>query len=253
MVDHAVFTSDWSDLFLGDFTYANDLSAEHYGLPAPGTMDFVLTSTAGTGRAGLFSQGAVASVGNHAMDTSPTKRGQFVRRRLMCDPVPPPPPSAPSDAPPARESGRCKVDRYAQHRDNPSCASCHQDLDDIGFGLERLDPAGAWRDHDYVPYTGGVADTACPLDGQGAVTELGAFQGPLELAEMLFDEGLIPRCGTTHLLAFAHGLDVEAVPPEAVTRLTDAFAASGWRFDTLLLDVVADPSFIAPLPSEASP
>ena len=37
-------------------------------------------------------------------------------------------------------------ERLEQHRANPACAVCHNQMDPIGFGLENYDASGAWRD-----------------------------------------------------------------------------------------------------------
>src|SRR5205823_11207851 len=95
-------------------------------------------------RRGLFTRAAFLSNGAKAGDTSPTGRGKFVRERLLCQTIAPPPPGVPTDAPPST-GGTCKVDRYAAHRANPSCAGCHSQMDPVGFGLENFDRFGRWR------------------------------------------------------------------------------------------------------------
>jgi hypothetical protein len=60
----------------------------------------------------------VLSAFNKFSDTSPTQRGIFVRTRLMCDRVDPPPPAVVADQPPGDSTAECKSDRYAVHRDS---------------------------------------------------------------------------------------------------------------------------------------
>jgi hypothetical protein len=36
-------------------------------------------------------------------------------------------------------------DQLDKHRNNESCASCHQTIDPPGFALENYDPVGIWR------------------------------------------------------------------------------------------------------------
>ena len=38
--------------------------------------------------------------------------------------------------------------RMEQHRANPACATCHQKMDPLGFGLENFDGIGGWRTTD---------------------------------------------------------------------------------------------------------
>ena len=67
--------------------------------------------------------------------------------------------------------------RMEQHRANPSCASCHQRMDPLGFGFENFDAIGAWRDRD-----GKFA-----IDPSGALPDGQSFKGPAELRAILKD------------------------------------------------------------------
>ncbi len=66
-----------------------------------------------------------------------------MRQRLLCQDF---------GVPPANAGGVPDVDpsattreRFRQHTDDPSCFSCHQYIDDLGFGFERFDAIGAYR------------------------------------------------------------------------------------------------------------
>ncbi len=55
--------------------------------------------------------------------------------------------------PVARGVGRGRVAKSVReqlevHRANPTCASCHRNMDPLGFGLENYDAIGRWRDTD---------------------------------------------------------------------------------------------------------
>src|SRR6185503_20729282 len=118
--------------------------AAHYGLPAPAGGGPAWVPYGADPRRGILSHGAVLAAGAKFDDTSPTLRGVFVRNRLLCQVVPPPPPNVAVDEPPQSVTSRCKVDRYAAHRTG-SCASCHSQTDPISFGLENYDRSGAYR------------------------------------------------------------------------------------------------------------
>ena len=68
-------------------------------------------------------------------------RGKFLLNNSSALPTPPPPPGVdtnlrrakPGAAPPTIR------ERLAQHRSNPSCASCHAVIDPLGFALENFD------------------------------------------------------------------------------------------------------------------
>ena len=99
---------DYFDLFKSQETFVNDFLADHYGLPKPGSTTGAWVSYGQSPRRGILSQGAVLSAGAKFDDTSPTLRGIFIRTRLLCQTIPPPPPTVNVDKPPesSTEIGR---------------------------------------------------------------------------------------------------------------------------------------------------
>ena len=60
--------------------------------------------------------------------------------------TPPPPPDVPDlDQERAAAAPQTIRELLEQHRANPNCASCHDQIDPIGFGLENYDLLGRWR------------------------------------------------------------------------------------------------------------
>ena len=232
----------WTELIVGRSTFGDAVAAEHYQLPydgagAAGWLDY----PEGDLRSGILAQGAFASVGNNAQDTSPVKRGKLVRERLMCDVVGPPPPNPIADAPPHFDSAPCKADRYAQHRSDPACAACHAGLDGIGFGLENYDKDGKRREFDYLQFQP-IENENCPISGEGELPGYGSFVGPAGLAALLVDNELVQACAVQQLATWATGEVVSKSDPR-VQPLLESFRSSGWRFDTLLLDLVSSDLF----------
>ena len=78
--------------------------------------------------------------------------------------------------PEAMPSGTLR-DLLEQHRKNPVCASCHDVMDPLGFGLEGYDGVGSFRTED----TGGFAiDAASVGASHGSVLAmLGALSALL--------------------------------------------------------------------------
>lgn len=228
---------DYFRIFTADQTYANDLLATHYGLPAPGSQTAAWLSYGASGRKGILSHGSVLSQGAKFSDTSPTQRGIWVRTRLLCQEVAPPPPSVNADEPPAATNGgNCKKDRYAAHANVGSCASCHRNLDGIGWGLESYDKAGRFRAHD-------DGDPTCLIDGKGTVTEQGDFTGPAGLADMLMASGKLEYCVATQMFRFAHGRRETLADAQTVDGWVNQWKAKDRNFQDLVLTVVSDPTF----------
>jgi len=238
LVNKVIFddASDYFDLFQANQTYLNDFLADHYGLPRPGSSSFQWVSYGASGRKGLLSHGSFLSAGAKFNDTSPTQRGIFVRTRLLCQQVEPPPPTVNVDQPPTSPTSNCKADRYAAHATVGSCAACHRKLDPIGFGLERYDRAGHFRTTD-------DGHPECPISGDGRIDELGAFNGPAALEDLLLASGELERCVTTQLYRFAMGK--QESPDEAVLigQLATKFHGSNRSFKQLLLDFTSHETF----------
>lgn len=247
LLDRVIFEEQRSylDLFTMDETYLDATLADHYGLPRPsGGAGWVPYGD--TGRAGILSHGSVLAAFSKFTDTSPTQRGIFVRTRLLCQTIGRPPANVMADKPPGDKDAVCKSDRYAEHRSNGACASCHDQLDPIGFGLEQFDIAGRRREHDE-----GLPQ--CAIEGSGAVTGYGDFSGPAELGALLVENDLVQDCVVRQLTQFALGRKPEGSEEQLVETLANDFATNRYAFDRLLVDMIAQPAFALRREPEVSP
>lgn len=241
LVERVVFEAghDWVELFTSGEAFLSPELAAHYGIDGIATEGWV--DVASHGRMGVLGSGAFLSVASNVDDTSPTKRGKLVRERLMCQSIPPPPPDVMADVPPTALGGECRLDQYRAHGQG-SCAGCHALMDPIGFGLERYDQLGRFREYEYFS-EGLDLNDACPLDGQGQIAELGAFTDPAGLAQLLVDADIVQDCMVTQLYTFAMGHAPAADDARFVDALGQSFTDSGHRFDELLRAIVTDDAF----------
>lgn len=238
LVERVVFDegASWLELFTAQETFVGDLLAEHYGLPAPGTDGPQWVGYGDSGRRGLLSHGAFLSVAAAIADTSPTRRGKHVRRRLMCQDVPPPPPDVDVDQAPQSTDSPCKWDAYAAHRDTGgACSGCHALMDPIGFGLENYDREGRFRIHD-------IDLPQCEITGEGDLDGI-AFRGPAELADRLIESETLDACAVTHVIRFAIGRELDEEDTPLFEDLTEAFRTNDHRLDVLLLELVSSEAF----------
>lgn len=249
LVERVVFDEarPWTDLFTSTETFLDATLAQHYGLPAPAVASGDWIDTSGSGRQGILSSGAFLSAAANPLDTSPTKRGKLVSERLLCLTVPPPPPDVMADKPPATELAACKADRYQAHRTEARCAGCHQSMDGIGFGLERYDREGRYREVE-------EDNPACAISGNGELPGQGAFNGPAELSDLLVGANLLDACVVAQLFEFTMGRPAEPVEQPLVEDHAARFADDGRLFDALLLEIVGSDAFaFGRAPVEASP
>ena len=82
----------------------------------------------------------------HSLRTSPVKRGYWVVRQLLGERIPPPPPDVPELPSDESKLGDLTLrEVLAKHRENKSCAGCHDRFDALGVALEGFGPIGERR------------------------------------------------------------------------------------------------------------
>jgi hypothetical protein len=216
-----------------DYTFVNERLAKLYGLKDVKGEQFRKVSLKGTPRGGVLTQASVLAVTSNPTRTSPVKRGKFILESILGTPPPPPPP----DVEELKEGPELKGtlrQRMEQHRSNPSCASCHQRMDALGFGFENFDPIGAWRTRD-----GGQ-----PIDPSGVLPDGKSFQGPADLRKVLLEKReQFARCLTEKLLTYAIGRGVERADRCFVEKIAANVARKDYRFSALVLEIVTSDPF----------
>ncbi len=138
------------DILFADYTFLNKDLARFYGvkkeIKAAERTELVEGANA-FHRGGLLRLGAVLTTTSAPLRTSPVKRGDWILRRILGTPVPPPPADAGSIPADDKLFGGLSLKaKLEQHKRNASCANCHSRIDPLGFSLERYDPTGRWRD-----------------------------------------------------------------------------------------------------------
>ncbi|MCB9683100.1 MAG: DUF1592 domain-containing protein [Alphaproteobacteria bacterium] len=238
-VEHVTFDAGrtFADLFTSDVTWIGDAVAPFYDLPPPGSVAAVQVA-GDPRRAGLLGQGSVLAATAHSDQTSPIRRGVFVRERLLCQDL---------GLPPANAGGVPDVDptattreRFAQHTADPFCSGCHQYIDGVGFGFEHFDPVGRWRDDD----AGQPIDAAGDLnDLEGIGTRTHApFDGLPQLGELLATSPSARRCFADQWLRFTLGRENDPADC-SLDAVDDPFAQSGGSIPELLVALTQAPSF----------
>ena len=130
-----------------DFTFLNERLAKHYGVPDIHGQKFrKITLPPDSVRGGVLTQASVLKVTANGTNTSPVLRGVWVMENILGQSTPPPPSNVPAVEPDIRGATTLR-EQLARHRNEDSCAVCHDKLDPAGFALENFDVIGGWRDH----------------------------------------------------------------------------------------------------------
>jgi len=206
------------EIFFADYTFLNQPLAKHYGVDKPvDSIDkTVLVRDADEfQRGGMMRLGAVLTATSAPLRTSPVKRGDWLLRRVLGTPTPPPPADAGEiAADPSEFAGKSIREQLAAHQQNPTCAACHSRIDPLGFPLERYDPVGRWR----TAYEDGK-----PIDDASKLADSTEIEGIDGLLEYLGDEQeLVLRNLTYKMLGYALGRTVAASDQPLIDELAGA-------------------------------
>ncbi len=211
------------------YTFLNERLAKHYGIEGVTGPDFRRVDLATDQRGGILSHASVLTVSSYPTRTSPVIRGKYVLQNILGTPPPAPPP----DVPPLDEdsvgSAASLRQQMEKHRQNAVCASCHNKMDTLGFGLENYDAIGRWR----------TMDGKFPIDAGGTLPNGKSFTTPAELRVLLKDDlDRFTKGLTEKMLTYALGRGVERYDRKTVEDINRKLAAEGYRFQTLIHEIV---------------
>lgn len=222
------------DLLDADFTFANARLAEHYGLPADDLgEEMERIDTTGTTRGGLLTQGSILTVTSYPRRTSVVRRGEWVMEQLLCQGPPPPPAGVEADVG-AIDPDLPLRERMARHREDPTCATCHVLMDEIGFGLENFDGIGAWRDEE---------KPGLPVDARGTLPSGDEFEGAKALAGLLKADPAWSSCLVDQMFTYALGRGPGVRDQCHIESIGDAWAERGHRLSDLVVLIATSEAF----------
>lgn len=221
------------ELFDANYTFVNQRLAEHYGIPNIRGDEFQRIRLNTNQRGGVLTQASILTVTSNPSRTSPVKRGKWIIENLLGEPPPPPAPDIMGLEDQAELTGTLR-ERMQQHRENPSCASCHAKMDPLGFALENYDAIGRWR----------TDDEGAPIDSSGNLPTGEGFDGAAQLKHVLIEnrrEQLL-RCFTEKLLTYALGRGLEYYDQCAVDLILAEAADDNYKVSAFVRAIVnSDP------------
>jgi len=188
MYDEAVSTFEYivrqgrpvKEILQADYTFLNKTLAGFYGIDANVSSTDRVERVEGArvfDRGGALRLGSVLTTTSAPLRTSPVKRGDWVLRRILGTPTPPPLPDAgnlPADD--KAFGGLTLREKLAQHKRDARCSSCHLRIDPLGFPLEGFDAVGrkraSYADGTPVDLTGEFKDGSTIVGSEGLLTYL---------------------------------------------------------------------------------
>jgi hypothetical protein len=220
-----------------DFLMLNRRIAEHYKINGVVGEEFRRVALPpGSHRGGVLTQASVLKVTANGTSTSPVIRGAWVMKRLLGDPLPPPPPDIPAFEPDTRGATTIRA-QLDKHRALATCASCHTRMDPAGFALENFDAIGGWRERYRMERGNSTQPKDVPnekfrgrdiweyklglnVDATGKLADGKEFKNIDDFKKLLLErEDQVARNITRNLLIYATGAGIQFADREAVEKI----------------------------------
>jgi mono/diheme cytochrome c family protein len=220
----------------GDYTFVNERLARHYGIPGVYGSRFRRVAVTDPNRQGLLGQGSLLAMTSVANRTSPVLRGKYIISNLLNTPPLPPPAVVPDLAESAHKDRPSTVrEQLERHRANPVCASCHRNIDPVGFALENFDAVGQWRTE---------TREGLPIDTAGLLADGTRLDGPTALRKALLSRpDVFASTVTEKLLIYALGRGLEPVDMPIVRSVVKNAAAQNYAMQSIVLGIVRSVPF----------
>jgi hypothetical protein len=226
-----------TELLTADYTFLNERLAKHYGIPGVRGSHFrKVKLPVGSHRRGLLGHGSILTITSTASRTSPVIRGSWILENLLAAPVPAPPPGVETniDGDGTQVITTSVRQRLEAHRRNPSCASCHNVMDPVGFALENFNAIGAWRERD--------GDSV--IDASGVLVDGTKVVGPEDLTAALMSRSdLFVTNVVEKLMTYALGRPVDYHDMPTVRAIVRQAEREDLKFSALIQGVVQSVPF----------
>jgi hypothetical protein len=225
------------ELLDADFTYADPALAKFYGIgPVRGFGQLQRAPLPKERhRGGVLTMAGVLTMSSYPQRTSPVLRGKWVLESILGTPPPPPPPEVPELSEGKDPiAGKTLRERLLLHRQNATCASCHDRIDPIGFGLENFDAIGRWRDQ----------EAGQPIDASASLPDGTKFEGPEGLKKVLLaQKDDFIRHFTAKMLGYALGRGLVPEDHCVVDQAVKALQQNGYRSHVLVWEIIRSMPF----------
>lgn len=212
-------------------TFANASIAEIYGVAGVDGDALVPIETDPSQRAGVLTMPAILTMTSDPAAPNIVKRGVWLAEAILCAAPPPPPVGVPPLPDP--QPGETERERLERHREDPSCGSCHNLIDPLGFAFEGYDALGGWR----------TEVDGEPVDDLGTLPDGREFEGVVELAGLLATGPEYPRCITGKLMTYGLGRPTEAADACSVDEVGASWVTPDASLSDLLWAIVTSDAF----------
>ena len=134
--------------------------------------------------------------------------------------------------------------RLQIHREDASCARCHDKIDPLGFALENFNAAGEWRDQEAHSWTGRIEPSDPVIDASAKMPDGSEFKEVEGLQEQLLkQEELFLNGLSTQLHTYALGRQLGFSDRPMVRAAAQAMKKNGYTLRALVQAIAASEAF----------
>lgn len=191
-------------------------------------------------RSGLLTQPALLTGFANPSESSPIRRGVFIRRKLTCETFPAPPANAQavegSIRLPANANNR---QRSTERNLNAVCKSCHALIDPLGLAFDSFDELGRYRT---VNRDGTAVDASGDFVNPVSPELAGTFSSLQELGTRLGSSPAVQQCLSRQFFRFNYGRLDGSADDCAIRGVADRWKP-GMDLRALLLETVSADEF----------
>jgi len=242
-VNHVIFnsTGTYEELLTAQYTVASSELASYYGYAGSGIVNY----SGAQGRSGLFGHGSFLSTFSVFDEPHPIKRAAAVRQNFLCDPLPLP--NGVVAVFPEPDPNLTLKERFALHTNpngelNPTnpCYSCHVYLDGIGFGFEKLDAGGQYRESDHgnlIDITGDVVS----VEGINLPQTHDTYDTIPQMADIIANSNRAKACYAEKYYLYSKGYVSSRKDQCALRDTVEQFTSGSMTIQELMLSLIELP------------
>lgn len=221
------------DFVEADYSFVDQRLAGLYGLNGVTSTTHQRVSLAGTGRQGILTQASILTLTANPSESNIVRRGMYVLENILCSAPPSPPPGVDVTLPPLMGT-QTPRERMEAHRRQPTCASCHNVMDPLGFSLENYDGIGQFRSQ---------YSNQLPVDASGQLPDGSTFTNATEMIQIIRQSPSYPTCASEKLLTYALGRGLSAEEKCTVEKMGQMVVRRDTKFSDLVKAVVKSDHF----------
>jgi Protein of unknown function (DUF1592)/Protein of unknown function (DUF1588)/Protein of unknown function (DUF1595)/Protein of unknown function (DUF1585)/Protein of unknown function (DUF1587) len=220
-------------------TYANETVASIYGVPGITGPEFRAVELDPEVRRGILTQPLLLAAHTKESGFSVVQMGRFVRERLLCQTVPPPPPGVDTTIDPSPENaGLTYRETLVKLTGESPCSACHQLLNAPGFAYMAYDSIGRVMTEDLL---------GRPLETDGVLADLDGrdegFDDLVELADLIADSQAVRGCFARRYIEYAFGRTIAPEDVPLYHRLAEGLESGDGDFPAFIAALVLSDEF----------